>query len=221
MIAADLTNQMIPPLRLSDPARVAMDWMDEFRVSQLPVVEGKDYLGLIADFKLLDISDEEILIKEVDLEHAQIFARYDQHFLDVLRLADQHQLEVVPVLDDDDNYEGIISIKDTISAVTKLLATQIDGGIIVISLYQRDYSLSEISRLIEAEGVMIVSTFIESDSLDASKIKLSIKVNKQELGRVIATLERFGYTIIAKFQNNKERDMNQDRLELLLRYLDV
>lgn len=43
MIAEELINQMIPPLKVSDSAEKAKKWMEEFRLTQLPVVENNNF----------------------------------------------------------------------------------------------------------------------------------------------------------------------------------
>ncbi len=39
MIAEDLINHMIPPLKGTDDAHKAIVWMEEFRCNYMPVVE--------------------------------------------------------------------------------------------------------------------------------------------------------------------------------------
>lgn len=221
MTAAELTNLMIPPLRPTDQARTALNWMDEFRVGQLPVVDGKKYLGLVADHHLLDLEDETTPISQIRIEHPQVYAKWNSHFSELLRLSDEHQVELLAILDDEDQYQGVVSIKDTLSVVTKLFATQIEGSILVLSMYQRDYSLSEISRLVESNGAIIVSSFMEIDEYDSSKIKLTLKINKEDITRIIATFERFEYHVIASFQSITDRSLENERLDMLYKYLSI
>ncbi|HSH64423.1 MAG TPA: CBS domain-containing protein [Bacteroidia bacterium] len=62
MLAKDLITDEIPPLKTSDIGLMAINWMDEFKVSQLPIVNKHEYLGLISDTDILDlnITDNEI-----------------------------------------------------------------------------------------------------------------------------------------------------------------
>ena len=85
----------------------------------------------------------------------------------------------------------------------------------------RDYSLSEISRLIEGEGAKILGSTIRDDGTDPQKLKLTIKINQTDLSRIVATLERFDYKIIARFQEPKVIDADKERLDILLRYLNI
>ncbi len=46
MIAEDLINHMIPPLKATDDAHKAIVWMEEFRCNYLPVVDERKIIGI-------------------------------------------------------------------------------------------------------------------------------------------------------------------------------
>jgi acetoin utilization protein AcuB len=92
----------------------------------------------------------------------------------------------------------------------------------VLSMPERDYSLSEISRHVESNDAKILSAYVSPDELDPYKIKLTLKINTTDISRIIATLERFEYRIIAQFQENGEgKQADKDRYDLLLKYLNM
>ena len=86
---------------------------------------------------------------------------------------------------------------------------------------QQDYSLAEISRLVEGEKAQILSSCITNDLMDTSKVKLTLKINKTDLSHISATLERFGFRIIGKFQEAEIKSNEQDRYDMLMKYLDI
>ena len=221
MIAEELINQMIPPLKLYDTVEKALRWMDEFRVNELPVVSNRKYLGLATELSLIELSDREQSLKEVTLEFQDVHVMYLQHFYDVMEAAIKNKIQVVPVLDDMQEYMGIITINDTLAAFGQMSALQGQGGILVLSMPERDYSLSQISRLIEEENTKILSAYVSPDELDPYKIKLTLKLSTNDLSRIIATLERFDYRITAQFQDNNSFDVGKDRLDMLFKYLDI
>ncbi|MDN3671281.1 hypothetical protein QWY93_18445 [Echinicola jeungdonensis] len=53
------------------------------------------------------------------------------------------------------------------------------------------------------------------------KIKLTLKVDQIDLKHIKATLERFGYKIIDHYQEEMGVSGEQDRLDNLLRFLDI
>lgn len=221
MIAEELINQMIPPLKLYDTVEKALRWMDEFRVNELPVVNNRKYLGLATELNLSELTDRGQALKEVPLEYQDVHVMYMQHFYDVMEAAIKNKIQVVPVLDDVQEYMGIITINDTLAAFGQMSALQGQGGILVLSMAERDYSLSHISRLIEEENAKILSAYVSPDELDPYRIKLTLKLSTKDLTRIIATLERFDYRITAQFQDTNSFDVGKDRLDMLFKYLDI
>ena len=91
----------------------------------------------------------------------------------------------------------------------------------VISMKQIDYSLAELSRLIESENAKILSCTVKEDELDSEKVKLTLKINQKNLSHIVATLERFNYKIIARFQESDVNKGEKEKLDQLLRFLDI
>ncbi|MDX5421517.1 MAG: cbs domain containing protein [Hymenobacteraceae bacterium] len=221
MIAEELINQMIPPLKLYDTVEKSLRWMDEFRVNELPVVSNRKYKGLATEQGLIELTDRAQTLKELELEYQDVYVLQHQHFYDVMEAAIKNKIQVVPVLDEEHDYMGVITINDTLAAFGQMSALQGQGSILVLSMPERDYSLSQISRLIEEENVKILSAYVAPDEMDPYKIKLTLKLNTTDLTRIIATLERFEYRITAQFNDGTQHDVGRDRLDMLFKYLDI
>lgn len=221
MIALEIINQMIPPLKTSDTADKAYKWMEELRTNQLPVLENGTYKGFITENIILEENNLEKSVGNFELAGENCFVFFHQHIYDVLKVATDNEAQIVAVLDEENQYQGVINVEDTITAFAQTAAVQSPGGVIVISMQQIDYSLAEISRLIEAEGAKILSSWITDDLLDASKIKLTLKINKADLSHIIATLERFEYKIISRFHETKESASDQEKMDIFMKYLDI
>ena len=94
------------------------------------------------------------------------------------------------------------------------------GGIIVVEIKITDYSLSEISRIVESEGFMITGSYM-SILDDKSHLLLTFKVNTFDLVRILSTMERFGYKIKASFNEEGYFDVLKDRYDSLMSFLNV
>jgi acetoin utilization protein AcuB len=221
MIAEELINQMIPPLKTSDSVEKAVRWMEEFRVNQLPVVKNRQYMGMVTEADILELGDRTILLAQVHFGFAEVFVHHYQHFYTVMEVAIRNKIQVVPVLDEHQEFLGVITVNDTIAAFGQMSALQGQGGILVLSMTERDYSLSEISRHVEENNAKILSAYVSPDELDNYKIKLTLKVNTMDLNRIIATFERFNYRIIAQFHDAAELKDDQDRLDLLMKFINI
>jgi acetoin utilization protein AcuB len=221
MIAEELINHMLPPLKPTDEAGKAIAWMEEFRCNQLPVSEGGQFLGFILEEIILERNDLTKKINELELLGTHCRVASDAHFYEVLKMAGDNKLQMVAVVNDLQQYEGIITVADIMVSFAQSAAVQMPGSILVLSMDLTDYSLAELARLVEENNAKIISSTMAEDPLDKGKIKLTIKVNQDDLTRIAATLERFGYRIIARYQNAPTAEPDKDRLDMLMRYLNI
>lgn len=221
MVAADLINEMIPPLKSQDSVKKALNWMDAFRITQLPIVENNVYKGIITEDMLYEINNPDATIDAIEPLYEDVFVGEDQHFYDVMRLATDHNLRIIAVVDLSNIFVGVITVRDTLSAFARTFANQSAGAILVMSMNYRDYSLAHISRLIEENNTKILSSYVDTDPYDTNLIKLTLKLDKTELTPILATLERFEYRVIAKFQENPDADIQKERLDMFFRYFDI
>ncbi|MCZ6520905.1 MAG: CBS domain-containing protein [Bacteroidetes bacterium] len=220
-LAKELINHMIPPLKLIDKANRAIIWMEELRTNQLPVVAEGKFKGFISEEIILESNQLDLPISEYPILGKECFVHDHQHFYEIIKLATDNKVELIGVIDQEDQYLGVITVKDTLNAFAQTSAVQSPGGILILSMPQIDYSLSEISRLIESDGAKILSSSLNNDLLDPSKIKLTLKINITEISRIVATLERFGYKIIAQYQDSPMASNEKERMDILLKYLDI
>lgn len=221
MIARDLINQLIPPLKPEDRALRAIDYMDEFRVNQLPVVEGNKFLGLIDEDVVFSSVDPDQQIKNLQLKHNQVFIDSQRHLFEIIKLAIDNHLDVIPIIDEKENYLGVVTVNDTARAFSQLASAEYPGGILILCMNEKDYSLTEISRLAESDGAKILSAFVTTDQKDKTKLHVTLKFNKKDISRLIATYERFDYKVISQFQETSSSGYETERLNILFKYLEL
>ncbi|MFM8348413.1 MAG: CBS domain-containing protein [Bacteroidota bacterium] len=221
MTAEELINHMIPAIRPSDTAATALSWMEEYRCSQLPVVDQEKFIGFITEEQLREANDRDIPVSELPLIGEHCITSFDSHFFEVLRTASDHKLQMVAVENNLRLYTGVISISDGIAFFAQSAAVQMPGSILVLSLEMVNYSLAEIARLVEENKAKILSSTLSEDPLDSSRIRLTIKVDQADLTRIVATLERFDYKIVARYQETRIPELDRDRFDLFMRYLNI
>ncbi len=221
MVAAELINYMIPPLKVTDDAHKAVVWIEEFRCNHLPVVENGKLLGFISEEAILESNEIDKRLGDFHLEGEDCYVSLDSHFYDILKVAGDHKLGIVAVLDDDNHYAGVITVQDVMTSFAQSAAVQMPGSILVLSMDLIDYSLAEICRYIEENNAKVLSSTLVEDPMDKGKIKLTLKINQDDLSRIVATLERFGYRVIARYREAKREDEGRERIDLLMRYLNI
>jgi hypothetical protein len=221
IIAKELINLLIPPLKPTDPVSKAVTWMEELRTNQLPVVNHGIFEGFVFSNDLLECENLDEAVSTLQYGAVNCYVNESQHFFDILKTASDFSAEVIAVLDDLKMYKGAITVQDTINAFALTSSVQSPGAIIILSMNKADYSLSDISRIIESESIKILSSHISSDLLDSNKIKLTLKLSSSEVSRLSASLERFNYKVIGKYQESPFLDDEQERLDILYKYLNI
>ncbi len=219
MIAANLVTQSVVPLRTSDTGQEALSIMSDFYVRHLPIVNNEQLLGLVSEDDILN-QDIEEAVGSFQLSNNHPYINEQDHLYEALRMMYEHQLTVIPVVDNEGNYIGLITQEDLLRYFANIGSFNEPGSIIVLEMSKRDYTLVEIARIVESENAAILSSFITS-SLDSTHIDVTIKINRQEIQRIKAAFERFDYTIKASFQEVEYYDSLKERYDSFLSYLNV
>ena len=221
MLAIELLSDVVPAVHKDDLASEALNWMDVFRVSHLPIVDNHEYLGLISDADIFDLNNPDIPVVQHILSLSRPFVKESQHIFEVIDLVSKMKITAVPVLDDENKYLGVITINDLAQELTHLLSADNPGGIIVLQLNVRDYSLSEIAQIVEGNDTKILSLYVRSNK-NPETIDVTLKLNRTDVSAVIQTFERYSYKITSIYSENGEVDtMLKDRLDSLLKFMDT
>lgn len=219
MIASELISYDIPPLKLSDAGVKALDWMEEFKTSELPVVDGNSYVGLINESEVLDRNNVDDTIKSYNLTFKNPCARENQHLFEVISLIVEHDVDILPVVDKNDNYLGLITTKKIVQYFSQIVSVANAGSIITLEVNVKDYSLAEISRMVESDDAKILTSFITSHA-DSNKLEVTLKINKTEISRILHTFERFNYTVLASYNESEYHKDLQGRYDEFMRFLN-
>jgi acetoin utilization protein AcuB len=220
MLARELIKDVIPPLRTSDTGLKALSWMEEFRVSHLPIVNNIKFLGLISYEDILNLNAPSDPLGNHPLSLDRPFVYENQNIYDVVKLVSRHDLTLIPVLTKDEQYLGVISLPDIVSNFAAIESVQDPGGIIVLELNKNDYVLSEIAHIIETNDAKILSTFITSRQ-DSQKLELTLKINKIDLSRIIASFNRYNYIVKATYHESEHEADLQERFDSFMNYLNI
>ena len=223
MITEQLINYDIPVLGLNDNAQKAILWMEEMRVNQLPVVNKGQYLGMVSEDQVLNLNhvlDQKMKDFELFSKNSYVYA--NQHLYDIVSLSTEFDLDLIPVLNKDETYKGVVPLTDAIKHWAANVAITEQGGILVLKMKGIDYSLSEISRIVESNNAKILHASMSIDKENPHMIRLTLKINKIQLDSIVATFERFDYKVLERYDESKDLGTNEkDRINLLMKFLDI
>ena len=221
MLAKELISDVVPALRTSDTGLQALSWMDIFRISHLPIVNNQEFLGLISDQDIYDLNMADEPIGNHKLSLFSPFIYNHQHIYEAIEVISRLKLTVVPVLDEEKQYLGLITQGDMLKNFADLAALRQPGGIIELELNINDYSLSQIAQIVESNDAKILGLYVTSTE-ESTKMNVTLKLNVTNITSVIQTFNRYNYTVLASYMTDDEMDsLLSSRYESFMKYLSI
>ena len=220
MVAAELISDIIPPVKPTDSVEKVNMLFSEFKVEELPVVDGEQFLGLVSEDDLVEVFDEELPISTVSFSKMQAFVRDHQHIYDVIRLFHAQQLSVVPVLDMQNNYIGLINIRTLTDYFATLTSAIEPGAVIVLEIGNRDNSLVQMAQIVESDKAQILSSYVRSFP-DSTRLEVTLKINKKDVSAILASFNRYDYIVSAVYNQAQVEDDSRNRYDLLMNYINI
>jgi acetoin utilization protein AcuB len=220
MLAKDLITDEIPPLKVTDTGLMAINWMDEFKVSHLPIVKKHEYLGLLSDTDVLDLNITDQQIGKCKLSLIRPFVFEKQHIYEVIKMISNMKLTVLPVLNEHQHYVGLIPASAILHQFAILAATREPGGMIVLEMNVHDYSLTQIAQIVEGNDAKVLSCYVNSLA-DSTKIEVTLKINKEDLSGILQTFHRYGYNVKASFHQSEFSEDMKNRFDSFMNYINI
>ena len=220
MLAKELIKDTLPPLKTSDTVSRALHWMDEFRLNYMPIVEDSMYLGLVSEVELMGYDKPNKTLGTLPLNLAQPSVNANQHIYECLKFVTSNKYELIPVIDESNKYLGIVTIKDLIESFAVMQSVQAPGGIIVIEVNESEYSIAEIAKIAESNGVRILNASVQHAS-EYSKLLVTLKLNVADLTRIEAAYNRYDFKVIATYHHSSHSSDLQNRYDGLMNYLNI
>jgi CBS domain-containing protein len=221
MIAKQLITGTITPLKPDDSGDFALGLMEEMHLMHLPVVQDVVCTGVISETDLLGMSDPGDSVGEQQVPVKPVFAAEGIHLLDVIRIMNAHQLTILPVVNDKRHYLGSVTLASLVKQMSDLAAVESPGGIIVLEINDKDYLLTEIAQIVESNDAKVLSMYITSFP-DSTKIEVTLKINRIDIGPVLQTFFRYNYIVKASWSDEDAYNESlQNRYDSLMNYLNI
>jgi len=221
MIARQLITESIIPLKPSDTGAFAISQMEEFRCSHMPIVDGTEFIGLISEAEIVAMQEPELEIGQYKLSLLLAYISENQHIYDVITLVSSLHLTLLPVVNEKNQYLGVIGLSTLVEHLGNMAALHNPGGIIVLEINDKDYSLIEIANIVESNDAKVLSLYITSFP-DSTKLEITIKINRIDLGPILQTFFRFNYLVKASWsKEDAYSDDLRNRFDALMNYLNI
>jgi acetoin utilization protein AcuB len=220
MLTIDLINTNIPRLQLQDSIVKALQLVNDYRVTHLPVVSDDKFLGLLSEEDMLDAEDGKLTIEILQEHFIQASVKDNVHFLNAVNASIQFDTSVVPVINEDGEMAGVISTTDLLKTLGNFAGANEIGGIIVLEMERSQFAISEISRIVESNDCTILHLNSNTDAV-TGMLTVTLHINKREIAAVVATFERYEYDVLYYFGNENFENEMHSNYRHLMNYLDI
>lgn len=220
MLTAELINNNIPRLQLQDSVSKALQLINDYRVTHLPVVAEDKYLGLVSEDDLLDVDEEKGTIEFLQESFIVASVKENEHFLNAVNCSNQFETSVVPVTNEEKELVGVITVTDLLKALGDFSGANEIGGLIVMEMERSQFAISEISRIVESNDATILhlNTTVHAHT---GLLTVSLHLNKKEIAAIVSAFERYEYDIIYYFGDEKFENEIHSNYRHLMSYLDI
>ncbi len=221
MLAEKLISDSLTSVNSTEKGKVALNAMDVYRVSHIPVVNGTKYLGLVSDKLIYDLNLLEVPI-ETQLDKLNTsHVHHDQHIFEIAILMYKLKLSVLAVLGPDHQYLGSITLYDLARRFARLFSLEETGGVIILEMNINNYSLAEISRIVESCDIKILSCFTDRKH-GTNIMDVILKLNKDDLSILNEAFMRYDYNVKAVYLDQSEfGDLYKDRFDLFMKFMNI
>lgn len=222
MLVKDFITKEIPVLKSFDTGDYALTLMDDYKLKHLPVVSDDSfyYKGIISEKELLSYSDLSVNIGNIYLAESPS-VRLETHLLEVLALITRNKLSLLPVISDQDIYEGVVTRERLVDVCADFCQADAPGSTIILEVSPTDYSVTDIARIIESNNAHILSLQTHPEDTNG-QLLITLKIDAEDASAVIRSFERFNYTVVWHFmENGMVDDIFQRRMNELIHYMNI
>lgn len=220
MLLTNLIAHDVPIVAPSDTYEYAKALFRNSTVQQVPMVDNGQYIALISKEDLHQIDSPAGLLKASFFENFKPAVSAHAHPFEALRMLHMHDLSIIPVIFEHYDYVGAITKDTLLKYLVENISIDVQGGIIVLEVEPRNYSLSEIARICEHEQVLVVSSQVKTN-VESARLEVTLKTNRTDLSALVQSFERHSYTVLETYGDQQMENDIMDRYKLLMTYINM
>lgn len=217
-VLSDYINNDFKPVAYEETVAEVQDFFSEVTFSHFPIIDNGVYIGCVSseDTATFDLQKK---LSDYRYSYEGFFVRSSMIWLDVLEVFARNNSNIVPILDDNNKYVGYYEITDVIKFLNGTPFLKEVGGIIIVEKNILDYSMSQITQIVESNNGKLLGIFVSEATLD--KIQITIKTTLGSMNEIIQSFRRYNYEIVSEHNEDDYLNVLKERSEYLNKYLNI
>ena len=215
----DYILKEIKAFHLKDSVKKAQKLFKNYPITHFPVVENDKLLGSFAedDIQTLENKEEELVAHSYLLN--SFFADEKATVLELLKIFADNNTTIIPVLNKDKNYIGYYDLCDVLDVFSTSPFMIEESETLIVEKLELDYSMGEVSQIVEANGGKLLGVYISEKSKDF--VQVTLKIVSDEINEIIQTFRRYDYKIVSNHENDIYLEDLKNRSDYLQKYLEM
>mgnify|MGYP000205937087 CR=1 FL=1 len=213
-----ILNEM-KPLSLESSVEMAIELFNNYPITHFPVIENNKLLGSFAEQDIRTIDENKKGLTDYKHFLNPFFTNENSNILELIKIFADNDTNIIPVLNSKKEYIGYYDLGDVLDAFSSSPFMIEESETLIIEKLEKDYSMSEISQIIESSGGKLTGLYISSKS--DNLIQITLKVNTQNINDIMQTFRRYEYKIISLHENDIYLEDLKNRSDYLQKYLEM
>ncbi|TDM00481.1 MAG: hypothetical protein C4K58_04550 [Flavobacteriaceae bacterium] len=186
--------------------------LQEYSLKNLPVLEDGKWVG--------NITKKDLIKKGLGkLKPTPYCLKPEDSLFDALNLFSSRKTDMIPIVGENEDFLGIVTLDILLDYFEKVDFLTEKGQMLWLEHQRENYSVAEISKIVESEGGKILGIYLET--LRGDYFRALVKFISEDPLAITHSLERYGYQITQKFYNDKNSELIKERYLSLVQYLKI
>ncbi len=220
MSVKNLISHSLPYLTPSDTVEKALEVLEDYKLKELPIVADDSYVGMVTEQTLLEL-DQSLKLSNI---HRSTDTRpalnANAHPFEAISVAHQTNVQLIPIVEDKQNYLGCVTIESLLGFIAENSSIDKPGGVLVLEILPLNYSMFEIARICENDDAVILG--MQCHTTENGTLEVTLKLNLTILDSIVASFERYDYTVKEVYGNNSSNTEDIiNNYKLLMNYINM
>lgn len=215
----DYILKEIKALSLEDSVFNAHDLCKDLPITHIPIVVNNKLIGCFAEDDIQTIENKDVVLSEYTHLLQQFHTNTKTTLLELITLFAENDCNIIPVLDEDQNYIGYYDLRDILDVFTDSPFMHQDNETLIVAKTKSDFSMSQVSQIVESNKAKLLGLYVSKESAD--DVEITIKLSSEEMNEIIQTFRRYDYNVISQHEDDSYLEELKDRANYLRKYLDM
>jgi CBS domain containing-hemolysin-like protein len=218
MIWQNLINKTLQPLDISNSISKVKSVFKTSTFNHLPVFKKGVFKGSINVADLINL-DKDAPLSEFKYLIEVFYAEAHKTNLDLIHEFANHQTNLLPILDQDKNYIGIMKLEDVLDLFGESPFVANEGEVMILRKERTKFSFSEVAQLVETLNAKLSGMYVSYLSKDV--VEITVKVEHQSINEILQTFRRYDYQIASEHPEDLFTEDLKEHSDYLNKYLDI